>query len=258
MDEVRRLPAVAEVGVEAPFRWLGQGWRDLWTAPGPCLAYGIGLFLISCGLAAALYSTGAITWIGVLSGGFFLIAPMLAMGLYEAGRQIERGDKPSLSSMLFVRGAFRQDLFYLGLALLIIYLFWGRMAQLVYALSTTQLHRDMNEFLTFMFTTSDGLSMALAGTVVGGIIAFIAFALVVISAPMMLDRDTDVWIATVTSVRSVLRNMTAMLLWAGLIALLVAIGIATAFIGLIVVFPWIGLATWRAYRDLVPSGPPQP
>ena len=75
------------------------------------------------------------------------------------------------------------------------------------------------------------------------------------SAPMMLGAKTDVFIATITSVRSVTKNPLPMLIWALLIALLTAIGIATAFFGLILVFPLIGLATWRAYRELVPGSP---
>ena len=93
------------------------------------------------------------------------------------------------------------------------------------------------------------------GTFFKAIAAFLAFSLVVISAPMMLGAKTDVFIATITSVRSVTRNFAPMLLWGFLIAVLTAIGIATAFFGLILIFPLIGLATWRAYRELVPGSP---
>lgn len=95
--------------------------------------------------------------------------------------------------------------------------------------------------------------MALTGTAVGAVIALFAFALVVISAPMMLDRKTDVFIATITSFRAVLKNPLPLLLWAIIIAVLTALGIATAFFGLILVFPLIGLASWHAYRELVPD-----
>jgi len=97
--------------------------------------------------------------------------------------------------------------------------------------------------------------MAMIGTIVGGAIAFIAYSLIVISAPMLLDRKTDVFIATITSVRAVTTNFLTMLIWAFLIATLTAIGIATAFFGLIFIFPIIGLASWHAYRELVPTSP---
>ena len=95
--------------------------------------------------------------------------------------------------------------------------------------------------------------MAMTGTVVGGVIGLVAFSLVVVSAPMLLHRDTDVFIATVTSVRAVLINPGPMVIWAFLISALTVVGIATAFLGLMVVFPVIGLASWRAYRELVVS-----
>ena len=189
----------------------------------------------------------------VLIGGFFLIAPMLGMGLYEAGRKLELGQKPKLSEMLFVRTASPRDLAYLGLALLLIYFFWGRMAQLIYALSTYRVHSSTEEFFQFMLTTSEGHAMAISGTIVGGAIALIAFALVVISAPMLLERKTDVFIASITSVRTVFTNPGPMMLWAFLIALLTILGVATACLGLAIVFPLIGLSSWRAYRALVES-----
>ncbi|MBR9836206.1 MAG: DUF2189 domain-containing protein, partial [Alphaproteobacteria bacterium] len=148
-----------------------------------------------------------------------------------------------------------RDLAYLGLALLLIYMLWTRIAQVVYALSTTSIHKTPMDFLRFMFTETNGQTMAMIGTIVGGIIAFLAYSLVVISAPMLLNRKTDVFIATITSVRAVNRNLLPMLIWAVLIAVLTTIGIATAFFGLIFVFPVIGLASWHAYRDLVPASP---
>ncbi len=252
-DTPVKLPDVATITAGAPLRWLSGGWRDFLAAPVPCLIYGLLLAGVSAGLTYLLYFSDAFNWILVLAGGFLIVAPMLAMGLYEAGRQIEAGQKPRFKDMALVKGAFRRDLAYLGLALFLIYLMWTRIAQVVYALSTNRLHKSPEAFLDFMLTDPAGQNMAMIGTLVGGVIAFFAFTLVVISAPMMLDRKTDVFIATVTSIRAVLKNTLPMLIWGLLIALLMIIGIATAFIGLIVIFPVIGLASWRAYRELVPK-----
>ena len=250
---VTKLPEIREIRITEPFFWLVSGWRDLMLIPAAALFYGVALAGVSAIMALTLLFSGAASWIMVLAGGFFFLAPMMAMGLYEAGRQLELGQTPKLTEMLFVKTASTRNLAYLGLALLVMYFFWSRMAQLVYALSTFRLHKSVQEFLTFMFTTPEGHAMAMTGTVVGGLIAFIAYCLVVISAPMLLDRESDAFIATVTSVRAVAKNPGAMIIWAVLIAVLTAIGLATAFIGLIIVFPWIGLATWRAYRSLVVS-----
>ncbi|MEZ5828612.1 MAG: DUF2189 domain-containing protein [Hyphomicrobiales bacterium] len=247
------LPEVAQVGMGAPFRWLWDGWRDLTKAPGPCLAYGLIVTLISMALSYALIAADASFWVLALTVGFVFVAPMLAMGLYEAGRQIEHGEKPTLAEMLYVRAAVRPDIAYLGLALVLVYLLWGRIAQIVYGLSTYQLHRTIPDFVKFALHTPDGHSMLLTGTVVGGAMAFFTYCFVVVSAPMLLDRRTNAFAAIATSVTAVVENFWPMVLWAVIIAVLVLFSAATAFIPLVVIFPWLGLASWRAYRELVPN-----
>jgi len=254
-DQTFRLPDVSTISVTAPFKWLSGAWQDYLRAPLPFMIYGIVLAAVSAMISWALVFSGAFAWVFVLAGGFFLVAPILAMGFYEGGRMLEQGQSPGLTDIVLVRDAVRLDLAYLGLALFLIYMFWTRIAQIVYALSTPYTHKTPTEFLSFLFTTQDGLSMALAGTLIGGAIAFLAFSLVVISAPMLLSAKTDVFIATITSVRCVTKNFLPMLVWAMLIVLLTAMGLATAFFGLILVYPLIGLATWRAYRELVPGSP---
>jgi uncharacterized membrane protein len=142
---------------------------------------------------------------------------------------------------------------YLGLALFLVYSFWVEASQIVYGLSTYRIHKTLPELLTFIATDPAGQNMALVGTVIGGMIAFVAFSLVVVSAPMLLNEKTSVFIATITSVRTIAQNFLPMLVWAMLIVALTALGIGTGFLGLIVTFPVIGLASWRAYRELVPS-----
>lgn len=253
MDSSSGLPDIATVSMKAPFCWLRGGWRDLWTAPGPCLAYGVIVTLLSVALCYALIVSDASFWVLVLTVGFVFVAPMLAMGLYEAGRAIEHGETPTLGQMLYVRSAVRLDLAYLGLFLVLIYLFWGRIAQIVYGLSTYQLHRTTEAFVEYAIGTPDGHTMLITGSIVGGAIAFLTYCGVVVSAPMLLDLKTNVFAAIVTSVRAVVENFWPMTLWAVILAALVLLSAATGFIALIIIFPWLGLASWRAYRDLVPE-----
>jgi uncharacterized membrane protein len=96
--------------------------------------------------------------------------------------------------------------------------------------------------------------MVLAGSLIGGAIAFFAYSLVVVTAPMLLDRRNDVFLAVVTSVRTVIINFWPMVVWAGILAAMTLSTTATGFLGLTLVFPWLGLASWRAYRELVPDG----
>jgi uncharacterized membrane protein len=187
----------------------------------------------------------------VLTIGFVMIAPILAMGPYEAGRLIEQGQRPELGHILFVRSAFRQDVAYLSLLLVMLYFLWGRVAQIVYGLSTYQIHRDAEALAAFALGTEEGRTMLMAGTFTGGLLAFAAYALVVVSAPMLLNSSSNVFAAVATSVRAVNANFLPLVLWAVIIALLLVMSAATGFLALVVVFPWLGLASWRAYRDLV-------
>jgi len=253
MESSGGLPAVNTIDAKAPFRWLGGGWRDLWKAPGPCLAYGLIIAAVSFGLCYALVVADAAFWVLALTVGFVFVAPILAMGLYEAGRLIERGETPTLARMLFVRSAFRQDLAYLGLLLVLIYLFWGRIAQIVYGLSTYRLHRTVEDFVTYAIATPDGHSMLITGSVIGGVIAYLTYCLVVVSAPMLLDRNGNFFAAIATSVRAVTENFWPMTLWAAILGIFTLATAATGFLALVVVFPWLGLASWRAYRELVPD-----
>ncbi|MFN3524348.1 MAG: DUF2189 domain-containing protein [Phenylobacterium sp.] len=245
------LPAVNRIGMDAPWRWLAGGWSDLWRAWRPCLAYGLGLAVFSLWITWVFVASNAAFWVLALTCGFVFVAPMLAMGLYEAGRRLEHGEAPTLRAMLFLPQAVRQDVAYLGLALLTIYFLWGRIAQVVYGLSTFVLHHTVKDFVAFALGTQDGHAMLVAGSAVGGVIAFFTYTLVVVAAPMLLDSRASVFAAAATSFRAVSLNFAPMLLWAAIIAVLTLSTAATAFTALIVVFPWLGLASWRAYRELV-------
>ncbi|WP_337185465.1 DUF2189 domain-containing protein [Phenylobacterium sp.] len=246
-----RLPDVADVGFDAPFRWLAGGWADLWRTPGPCLAYGFGVSALLAAAAWGLYASSLAFWAVIAALGLVLVAPILAMGPYEAGRRIEAGEPVRLGRIVLVRTALRPDVFLLGVALFLIFSIWLQAAQIVYGLSTYQLHDTLPEFLAFALGTGEGRRMLVAGGLAGGVIAFAAYTLVVVSAPMLLDPRYDVFMASVTSVRTVLRNPGPMMLWAFVVAALVLGSVATGFVAMIVVLPWLGLASRRAFRALV-------
>lgn len=251
MDAPRRLPAIRTIGLSAPLGWLAEGWGDLMKAPAPLLVYGLGVAAASFALCYGVYATNGAFWVLALTAGFVIVAPILAMGPYEAGRRIELGERPGLVQILFVRSAFRQDVAYLSLLLVLIYFFWGRVAQIVYGLSTYQSHPSVDALVAFALGSSDGRVMLLTGTLTGGALAFVTYALMVVSAPMLLNPRASVFEAVATSVRAVNANFFPLLLWAGIIAALLLLSAATGFLALVFVFPWLGLASWRAYRSLV-------
>lgn len=245
------LPRVNRIGVGAPFRWLGGAWKDLWRAWPPLLAYGLALAAFSLWLSVTFVATGGAFWVFALTCGFVFVAPMLAMGIYEAGALLGRGERPTLPRMMFLRRAVSADVAILGLALLMIFFFWLQIAQIVYGLSTWVIYRTVETLAAFALTTPAGHKMLIAGSLIGGAIAFLTYGLVVISAPMLLDRETSVFVATITSFRTVAVNFGPMIVWALLISVLTLSTVLTGFLALVIVFPWLGLATWRAYGELV-------
>ena len=251
MDTTLGLPAIRTIGLSAPFGWLAGGWSDLWKAPGPLLVYGLAVAAASFALCYGVYATNGAFWVLALTAGFVIIAPILAMGPYEAGRRLALGERPGLGQILFVRAAFRQDVAYLSLLLVLIYFLWGRVAQVVYGLSTFQVHRDVASLVDFAIRSRDGHSMLLIGALTGGALAFVTYALAVVSAPMLLNPNANVFAAVATSVRAVNANFFPLLLWAAIITVLLLASAATGFAALVVVFPWLGLASWRACQALV-------
>lgn len=244
--------STVRIGMGAPFRWLGEAWRDLWRAPLPFLAYGAIIMSISMLMSWALYATNLDFWVLVLTAGYVFVAPVVAMGCYEGGRILEQGQKPTLRQLLFVRSAFRQDVAYLGLALLMIYFMWTGFAQIVYGASRYRLYKTMPELVAFAVGTPEGLNMIAIGSLIGGIMAYFTFTCVVVSAPMLLDPQANVFYATANSFNAVTRNPVSMTIWAAIIAIFILVASMSGFLLLVIIFPWLGLASWRAYRELVP------
>jgi len=248
-----RLPPINTIGLNAPLVWLAAGWRDFCAVPVSAFLYGLVLAAISAGIFWALFTTGSASWFYVLLGGFLLVGPVLGMGLYAASRALAGGARPGLLSMFWVRDAARRDPLLLGFLLVFLYFLWTRIAQVIFALSTSRIYKTRSGFLEFVLFDPNGQIMILTGLATGGFVAFVNYSLASVAAPMLLDRRYDIFMAIACSVRAVNRNFYPMLLWAFLIVALTLIGLSFAFIGLAVVFPVIGMASWHAYRALVQS-----
>jgi len=238
---------------ESPWRWLALAWRQIWRAPAITLGYGAAFAVASAGLAALLVWLEAFPLILPLAGGFLLLGPMLAVGLYETARRLVEGEAVTLRAAILVRTAAPTQLAFMGVVLLLIYFAWIRLAMLLFALvnGINASIPPFEEFLTSLFFTWDGIILLVSGSIVGGILAFIIFAITAISIPLMMRRDVDAVTAALARVEAIRKNPGPMILWAWLILLLTAFGVATAFVGLVVTFPLVGMATWHAYRELV-------
>jgi uncharacterized membrane protein len=238
------LPFVApcrRLAWTAPFAWLRLGWRDLRAAPAQSLFYGVLLTALSMLIAAATWKMGMLALYLGLASGFVFIGPFLAVGLYSISYQIEIGRRPSLAFSLREGSAHLRDTLMVGLCLLIVLLVWVRAATIMSVFRPEQEGGALRALLPYL-----GI-----GSAVGAVFCAVVFAATAFSLPMLLDRRTDAVTAVVTSINAALRNKSAMLVWGALIVGLVLIGFATLLVGFVLLLPWIGHATWHAYRATI-------
>jgi uncharacterized membrane protein len=240
------LPFVApcrKLSLFAPFRWIRLGVADLLQAPQQSMVYGLAVAVLIGAVSLVAWFRGS-QWImfGMI-GGFVFLAPLVCVGLYAISAQLERGQQPVLARSL--RAAFRRHIgneAVFALVLLVIFLVWSRAAVIVTAVMYPI---DGNP------TTAELVSFLAFGSGVGAIFAAVTFSASAFSLPMIMHRDVDSVTAVVTSVNAVLRNKGAMLVWLALIVFGLVLGVVTAFVGLIVIIPVIGYATWHGYEETI-------
>ena len=136
---------------------------------------------------------------------------------------------------------------------MIVAIFWERLSAILFALFYNGAVPNLESFYRDLLLSGDYWRLLVIYAAVGGVLAIVVFVLSAISIPMLLDRDVDIYTAMATSLVAVGRNIPAMAIWAILIVVLTAIGFATLLLGMTVIFPVLGHATWHAYRDLVQS-----
>jgi uncharacterized membrane protein len=224
-----------------PLKWVRMGWQDFKQAPGTSLWYGGFLVLISYVLLYFTWKLGGYVLILSIMSGFVFIAPVLAIGLYSISCQLQRGLKPQIGYCLREGRRHLGNEMVFAMILLVIFLLWARAASMVHVFFPMEAHPHLGDLVVFL-----GI-----GSVVGSIFAALAFSASAFSLPMMLDRKVDTVTAVLTSVNAVLRNKGVMVIWATIIVASVLIGFATAFLGLAVLMPVLGYATWHGYRDTI-------
>jgi len=243
---------VNSVVFDAPWNWFAAGWRDLVATPGLSLGYGAVFAAVSIALAYGLTFVGWESVVIALAGGFLIVGPVFAVGLYEISRRRAEGEPVSLGTILGMRMASPLQLGYVGFVLLFIFSAWLRFAFLLFAVFFGDAALPPAErFVPELLFTPHGLGLLVTGTAVGAALALLAFAVSVVSIPLLMTHRADFLTAIFVSIQAVVKNPAPMLLWAGLIAVIMACGLALAFVGLIVAFPLAGHATWHAYRELV-------
>jgi uncharacterized membrane protein len=245
IDRRRGLP------VSAAFGWLVAGWRDLWTAPGMSLVYGLGVAAILAFSVAGIVLLG---WGHILFpalAGLLIVGPALATGTYEKSRRIAAGEPLSLASMLFPRRGTGSHIFFVGAILVMLVLIWLRAAVLLYALFwELRPFPGLDQIVQTLVADPYGWVLIGVGTLVGGLFAALGFAISAFSIPMLLDRRLDAFTAMGLSMTLTWHNLPVMLCWGAIVLALALLGLATGFLGFIVIFPLLGHASWHAYMAI--------
>lgn len=246
-----QVPEAGHIALDAPWAWLASGWMDLWAHPKISLCYGAIFAGLAAFLTLGLFALEALPLFLALAGGFLLVGPLFAVGLYQVSRLHAKGERPRLRDVVLPPPSQRGQLAFAGLLLMVVFLLWTRAAFLLFMLFIGgSALPPLSEFTQVLLFTPHGLWLLIVGTAVGGILATFVFAVTAFSIPMLIDRRIDVFTAAVASARAVIANPQPMALWAALIVALVATGFATLLLGLVIVFPLIGHATWHAYREV--------
>lgn len=241
--------------MDSPWKWLTKGWADMMRVPLWSFGYGFAFVAIGVLATVGLWAVGFESVVPATLAGFGILGPILAVGLYEISRRLEMGEELNLADVALVRIASPIQMGLLAFFLMFLFLVWMRVATLLVALFMSGTYLPFADFIAFVLTTYDGMALLIVGSGIGAFLALSAFALSVLSVPILMRRDVDAVTAIVASVKCVLDNPGPMLLWAWLIAWLIGVGVLTLGVGLIVAFPLAGHATWHAYRDLVEGGP---
>ena len=241
-------PVMPNLGLLAPLRWLRSGFQDMRSHPGIAAFYGISFMLMAQVLGYVFRRAPEYTL--TLVSGCLLVGPFMAMGLYEVSRRKEQGVACELSDSLTCWDSHIRSMAMLVLVLMVLELLWGRASLVVFAVFFNTGMPSTTGVVEAIFNP-ENLEFVLVYLAIGSVFATLVYALAVVSIPMILDRDTDAISATITSVGVVFTNPMVMLFWGGLICLLIALALWPAAWGLLLVGPWLGHASWHAYRDCV-------
>jgi uncharacterized membrane protein len=248
-DAPRERIDINPIGLADPLRWLAMGLRDMVSQPLISLFYGA-CFWVMALIVLAVFKNNPEYTLSAVSGSL-LLGPFLAMGLYDVSLHLERGEPPSFGSSLTCWEPHIRSMSMLIMVMVVMELLWGRASLVVFAVFFNTGGMPTTASVLEAVFNPQNWEFIVAYICVGGFFAGLVFASMMVSIPMILDRDTDAITACITSLRLFFERTAVSLFWGLLITLLVVLAMLPSAAGLLLVGPWLGFASWHAYRASV-------
>lgn len=251
-SEAAPLPGINVIGMEAIGVALRGGLRDFARAPHYGLFFSL-VYVLGGWIIWSVYAaSGQEWWLVPVIVGFPILAPFAAVGLYEVSRRLETGERLDWRGVLGVVFAQKdRQVPSMAMVILLMFMFWVFVAHTIFALFMgLSAMTNVSSSFQILFE-GNGPVMLLVGTLVGAGFAGVLFSVTVVGLPLILDREVDFISAMILSVQAVLANIGPMIGWGVTIGVLLFIGMAPMFLGLFIVLPVLGHASWHMYRQLV-------
>jgi uncharacterized membrane protein len=247
---------VKDVEMMRPLHWLALAWRDMERCPTAGVTHG--LILAIMGGSLFWFARDEFWWIAAMFSACMIVAPLLAVGLYEISRRLERGEEATLTDAFRIWTCGDKRLIHFGVLLALSSAGWLLCsAALVHWILPASVHTPA-DFLRLV-VLQPTLGLFEMWVLMSALIAAPMFASTVVTIPLLLEHPSlTLAQAVFTSWRVVAMNPFAMACWAGLLCLFTTLGIGSAFLGLLAIVPMLGHASWHAYRDLVTDDPSVP
>jgi uncharacterized membrane protein len=250
-------PIIRRIGLSDLHDALRRGWEDFKEVPSHAIILCVIYPVLGLVLARIVLGYSVLPLLFPLAAGFALLGPFAALGLYELSRRRERGEEPSAWDALDVlRSPSFGAMLGLGTLLLALFVTWIATAQAIYvAVFGYEAAAEIPDFASRVLTTTQGWWLIIVGCGVGFLFAVVALCISVVSFPMMLDRHVGTGEAMVTSLRVTAKNPVTIAAWGLIVAALLVAGSLPFFLGLAIVIPLLGHATWHLYRKAVAPDP---
>lgn len=232
---------------------LREGWNDFLSMRGDLIFVGLLYPLVGAIAAAVALNYNVLQLFFPFAAGISLLGPIVAVGFYELARRREAGLKSNWSHFFdVIKRPSADQLAGVAAVLVVIFALWVAVAQVLYAALLGATPPDsIAAFLDRLFTTPEGWTLILVGNLVGAGFAVVVLAISFVSLPMLVDSNVGARTAIDTSMRAFGANKGLMIRWGFTIGVLLVLGSIPLFIGLAVVLPWLGYATWHLYTHIV-------